>query len=75
MTTQELIREARSRLKRLSPEELRIVNAFLAFLESAKSDTLTREDRTAVESFKRAWTETLNGKIRPINHLQWSDSG
>ncbi len=74
MTTQQLLHEARSRIGRLSAEELQIANAFLAFLEANRLGALAPDDQAAVESFKRAWTQAHSGRVRPLHELQWGAS-
>jgi len=43
MTTAELRRQAKQRLKGLSPEHLRVANEFLAYLETQESAEATAE--------------------------------
>lgn len=72
MTSQQLVREAQTRLKRLSPDDLRVALAFLTFLETTNTQLLSKSDRAAVLSFKRAWTQAQSGKIKPMSELRWS---
>jgi hypothetical protein len=74
--------EVLTRVQRLSAEELKIVNAFIAFLEAEanpkteepiKTDIeLSQADKEVIESFKRSWLEAQSGRVRPIHELEWN---
>ena len=72
MSPKELQLEVKARLKRLSPEDLRIANAFLAFLEAGETkNKLPAETRAVVESFKRSWEQSQPQRLKPIERLRW----
>lgn len=72
MSPKELQLEVKARLKRLSPEDLRIANAFLAFLEAGETKaTLPDETLAIVESFKRGWEQAQTQQTKPISRLRW----
>jgi hypothetical protein len=72
MSPKELQLEVKARLKRLSPEDLRIANAFLAFLEASETkDSLPDETRAIVASFKRSWEQSQTQRVKPIERLRW----
>ncbi|MBN1995126.1 MAG: hypothetical protein JW953_20715 [Anaerolineae bacterium] len=70
--------EVVTRVQRLSIEDLKIVNAFIAFLEAGAKDSveseknLSKADQIVIESFKQSWLEAQNGQIRPIEELEWN---
>ena len=74
--------EVITRVQKLSGEDLKIVNAFIAFLEaganlktegSLKADVNPSEtDKAVIESFKRSWLEAQSGQVRPIQELEWN---
>jgi hypothetical protein len=82
MESETLREEVLTRVQRLSVEDLKIVNAFVAFLEAGaklkteeSSETevsLTEVEQAVVESFKRSWLEAQNDQIRPIHELEWN---
>jgi hypothetical protein len=61
-------------VQRLSLDELKIVNAFIAFLEAGADANagLNATEQAVAQSFKQSWLEAQNGQIHPIHELEWN---
>jgi len=75
MSSEQLVREAQTRIRRLPSKDLRVAIAFLAFLETSKGEALSKRDREAVASFRRAWAQAHKRKVRPLRELRWDSKG
>ena len=81
MEVETLREEVLTRIQKLTIEDLKIANAFIAFLEAGKhvktegsseaEIDLSEADKAVIESFKRSWLEAQTGQIRPISELEW----
>lgn len=70
--------EVMTRVEKLSVDDLKIVNAFIAFLEAGanlnteSAITPTEADKSVIENFKQSWLEAQSGWVHPIQELEWS---
>jgi hypothetical protein len=69
----ELLQDAESRLRRLSPERLRVVSDFLAYLEEREENEATAEllNIPGFESaFREATQEAEAGEVVPFSQVR-----
>ena len=68
-----LLQELECRLRRLSPERLRVVNDFLAYLEERESSEATGELLKVPgfeEAFQRALKQAEQGQVVRFQHIR-----
>lgn len=69
MTTIQLRRQVAQRIKRLSPERLKVADEFLAFLQNRETNAATAELLSIpgfVASFRRGMKQVAAGKMVPF---------